>query len=209
MGQKSHPQGFRLELNRDWKSTWFAEKNDYGNKVLEDLKIRAFIKKKVGHAGVKSIKIERSLTQLRVIVVVLRPGVVIGRGGAGHEMLKDELKRLAGKDVDLSVESFKEKNLSATLVAQDIVNQLKGRVPARRVLKSAGDNVMSAGAKGVKIAVAGVIGGPSSIARTEKVSHGSIPLQTLKANIDYASETAFTGYGTLGVKVWINLPNEV
>lgn len=208
MGQKIHPKGFRLELNRDWKSTWYANKNSYGDRVYEDIKIRQFIKEKVGHAGVKTIKIERSIGDLKVTLIVLRPGVVIGRGGAGHELLKDELVRLTGAKVELSVESFKEKDLSATLVAEDIVNQIKRRMPIKRIVKSSVAKVMEAGAKGVKVEVSGVIGGPSSIARTEHDTAGTVPLQTLRAKIDYAADTAFTSYGTLGVKVWINLPQE-
>ena len=207
MGQKVTPKGFRLEFNRDWKSLWYSEKKSYGDRVLEDLRIRKFIKQKVGHAGIKSIRIERSIGDLRVNVVVLRPGVVIGRGGSGHEMLKQELEKFAGVKADVSVESFKEKDLSASLVAEDIVFQIKKRVPVRRIIKSAVQRVMDAGAKGVKVRVGGVIGGPSSIHRSESLTLGSVPLQTLRAKIDYASETAFTGYGTLGVKVWINLPD--
>jgi small subunit ribosomal protein S3 len=195
-------------VNRDWNSTWYAEKRDYGDKAFQDLKIRKFIRDKVSHAGVKSIKIERSLTELKVVVVVLRPGVVIGRGGSGHERLMAELEKFAGTKVDLSVESFKEKDLSAVLVALEVVGQIKKRFPVRRATRASAERVMSAGAKGVKIQVSGVIGGPSSIARVEKYTLGSVPLQTLRAKIDYASETAFTGYGTLGVKVWINLPDE-
>ncbi|MFH1896499.1 MAG: 30S ribosomal protein S3 [bacterium] len=205
MGQKINPIGFRLNINRNWKSTWYAEKKDYGNRVFEDIKIREFIRKKVGHAGIKTIKIERSIGDIRVLVVVLRPGVVIGRGGAGHEMLKEELERLTRVKVDLSVESFKDKDLSAGLVAEDVVSQIKRRMPVRRIIKTTAFRVMGAGAKGVRVQVSGVIGGPSSIARTEHVTLGSVPRQTLRAKIDYARDTAFTGYGTLGVKVWINL----
>ena len=206
MGQKINPIGFRLNLNRNWQSVWYAEKKNYGTRVFEDIKIRQFIKAKVSHAGIKTIKIERSIGDVKVLVTVLRPGVVIGRGGTGHEMLKEELERLTSAKVDLSVESFKEKDLSATLVAEDVVSQIKRRMPVRRIIKGAVARVMAAGANGVKIQVAGVVGGPSSIARTERQTFGSVPRQTLRAKIDYAADTAFTGYGTLGVKVWINLP---
>jgi len=208
MGQKVHPVGFRLNLNRDWKSIWYASKKDYGDKVYEDIQIRDFIKEKVGHAGIKSISIKRSIGDVKVTVVVLRPGVVIGRGGSGHEMLKEELKRLTRAKVELSVESFKDKDLSAALVAEDVVSQIKRRMPVRRIIKSASSRVMAAGAKGVRVQVSGVIGGPSSIARREHFTQGSVPMQTLRAKIDYVKTTAFTGYGTLGVKVWIHLPDK-
>jgi len=208
MGQKVHPKGFRLDLNRDWKSVWYAPKKEYGDRVLEDIKIRAFIREKVGHAGIKSVNIKRSIGDVKVTVIVLRPGVVIGRGGSGHEMLKEELERLTGAKVELSVESFKDKDLSAVLVAEEVASQIKRRLPVRRIIKSTASRVMAAGAKGVRVQVAGVIGGPSSIARREHVTQGSVPMQTLRAKIDYAKRTAFTGYGTLGVKVWIHLPDK-
>lgn len=154
----------------------------------------------------QAIRIERSIAACKVTMVVLRPGVVIGRGGSGHELIKDKLEKITKSKIDLTVESFKQKDLSAALVAGEIVTQIKRRMPIRRIVSATGERVMGSGAKGVKILVSGVLAGPSSIARSEKLTLGSVPLQTLRAKIDYAQDTAFTGYGTIGVKVWINLP---
>ena len=201
MGQKTHPFGFRIGVSQDWKSKWYAE-NKYKNHALEDLKIRKLIKKEAADAGVDRIDIERSLTDLVITLFVAKPGLVIGRGGKNIEELKKELAELTGLKVKLEIEEVKKPQLSARLVADGVARQIERRFNSRRVIVSTADRVMEAGALGVKIVVAGRVGG-AEIARAEKVARGSVPLQTLRADVDFARETAYTAYGTVGVKVWI------
>lgn len=201
MGQKTHPLGFRLGVSQNWKSKWYAE-DKYKNHALGDLKIRKLIKKKIAEAGVDRIEIERSLTELIITLSVAKPGLVIGRGGKNVEELKKELAKLTGLKVKLDIEEVKKPQLSARLVAAGAARQIERRFNPRRVLVTTADRVMEAGAKGVKIVVAGRVGG-AEIARSEKASRGSVPLQTLRADVDFARETAYTIYGTVGVKVWI------
>lgn len=202
MGKKTHPLGFRLGITEDWKSKWFSGEN-YRENVLQDYKIRQYLKKKIKMAGIEKIEIERSLNQLRINISVARPGMVIGRGGGGVEFLKEELSRLVGAKVDLTIEEVKEPDLSADLVVESIVAQIEKRRHIKRVINNTAERVMSKGVKGVKIICSGRIDG-AEIARSEKVIRGSIPAQRLKAKIDFARGTVFTNYGTVGVKVWIH-----
>lgn len=201
MGQKTHPLGFRLGVSQNWKSKWYAE-DKYKNHALEDLKIRKLIKEKIAEAGVDRVEIERSLTELIITLSVAKPGLVIGRGGKNIEELKKEIAKLTGLKVKLDIEEVKKPQLSARLVAGEVARQIERRFNPRRVIVTAADRVMEAGAKGVEIVVSGRVGG-AEIARAEKVSRGSVPLQTLRADVDFARETAYTIYGTVGVKVWI------
>lgn len=201
MGQKTHPIGFRLGISQDWKSRWYAE-NKYKNHALEDLNIRKLIQKKISTAGITRIEIDRSLTELSIILFVAKPGMVIGRGGKSIEELKKALSKLTSLKVKLEIEEVKKLDLSAKLVAEGVARQIERRFNVRRVLASTADRVMETGAKGVKIVAAGRVGG-AEIARADKVSRGSVPLTTLRADVDFARETAYTGYGTVGVKVWI------
>jgi small subunit ribosomal protein S3 len=210
MGQKVNPTGFRIGNTFTWKSRWFADKDDYQSVVLEDVEIRKYLHDKLGHAGVVTIQLERSITTLKVILAVSRPGVVIGKGGENLKKIQNELnrvinaKREKGKKlkINLKVEEVKSPDLSAKLVAERIKDQLEKRYPHRRAVQQAMEKVMSAGAKGVKIALSGRIGG-AEIGRTEKYFEGSVPTQTLRANIDYYQGPALTKSGYVGIKVWI------
>jgi small subunit ribosomal protein S3 len=201
MGHKTHPIGFRLGISKDWKSRWYAE-DKYKERALEDVKIRKLIRKKAKAAGIDRIEIERSLTELTINLRVAKPGLAIGRGGKDVEELKKSLVALTGLKIILNIEEVKKPQLSAVLVAEGVVSQIERRYPPRRAIGSAAERVMDAGAGGVKIVAAGRVGG-AEIARTEKVSRGSVPLQTLRADVDFARRTAFTAAGTVGVKVWI------
>jgi len=210
MGQKVNPIGFRLGSFMTWKSTWFAEPRQYSDTVLEDHKLREFLEKKLTGAGVVLISIERSLTMITVVLHVGRPGVVIGKGGANLEVIKKDIERILNvskqkKDkvkIDIQVQEVKKPDLSAKLVAERIVDQLIKRYPHRRAVSQAMEKVMAAGAKGVKIALAGRIAG-AEISRKEKYFEGSVPTQTLRANIDYFEVPARTRSGYVGIKVWI------
>ena len=202
MGQKTHPTGFRIGISKDWKSRWYAE-DKYKNYALEDLKIRKLIKEKAADAGIDRIEIERALTELTIRLSVAKPGIAIGRGGQNVEELKKALSKLVGLKIKLDIEEVKRPQLSARLVAQGIASQIERRFNPRRVITQTADRVMDAGALGVKMEVAGRLGG-SNIARVDKTSQGSVPLQTLRADIDFARETAYAGpKGATGVKVWI------
>ena len=210
MGQKVNPTSFRLGNLFTWKSKWFAEPSQYSDTALEDRKLRNFLQEKLGNAGLMQVNIERSLTMITVILHVARPGVVIGRGGANLEVIKKEVERILNvakkkKDkvkVDLRVQEVKKPDLSAKLVAERIADQLVKRFPHRRAVSQAMEKVMGSGAKGVKIALAGRIGG-AEIARREKYFEGKVPTQTLRANIDYYNVPARTRSGYVGIKVWI------
>jgi small subunit ribosomal protein S3 len=210
MGQKVNPIGFRIGSFFTWKSKWFATRADYSDRVLEDYKLREYLEKKLGSAGLVRVEIERSLTIIKVILHVARPGVVIGKGGVNLEDIKKQIERILNvsklkKDkvkIDLRVEEVTQPDLSAKLVAERISGQLIKRFPHRRAVMQAIERVMQAGAKGVKISLAGRIGG-AEIGRTEKYFEGSIPTQTLRANIDYFHEPALTRSGYVGIKVWI------
>jgi small subunit ribosomal protein S3 len=211
MGQKVNPTSFRLGSIFSWRSRWFANKKDYSFKVLEDKKLRDYFNKKLLSAGLVSVDIGRSISKIEILLQVARPGVVIGKGGSNLEAIKKEVERIlnASKDkkekvrIDLKVEECKDPSLSSKLVAERIANQLISRYPHRRAVSQALEKVMGAGAKGVKIQLSGRIGG-AEIGRQEKYFKGSIPTQTLRANIDYYESPAKTRSGFVGIKVWIN-----
>lgn len=210
MGQKVNPISFRLGNLFTWKSRWFADQKDYSATMLEDHRLRQMLNKKLASAGLVQVSIERSLTMIQVSLFVARPGVVIGRGGANLELVKKDIERMLNvskqkKDkvkVDVQVEEIKKPDLSAKLVAERIVDQLIKRYPHRRAVNQAIEKVMGAGAKGVKIALTGRIGG-AEIGRKEKYFEGKVPTQTLRANIDYYQVPARTRSGYVGIKVWI------
>lgn len=212
MGQKVNPILYRIGNIYSWKSRWFANKHDYSDKVLEDYQLRQYLQEKLSNAGLDEVVIERSLTTMQITLKVSRPGVVIGKGGTNLQEIKEEIeKRLTstqdvktGKKirVNLKVEEVQNPELSAKLVAERLIYQLIGRYPHRRAAEQALEKVMSAGAKGVKIQLSGRIAG-AEIGRVEKYSQGSIPTQTLRANIDYYESPAKTRSGYVGVKVWI------
>jgi small subunit ribosomal protein S3 len=212
MGQKVNPLSFRMPHLREWKSRWFsADKKQYQKNLLEDIKIRRFLLNKLRLAGLAQVQIERSINKMKIILFVSRPGVVIGRGGAGLELLKKELCQIISiaqpeKNLEIEAVEIKNPDLVAFLVAQRIAEQLEKRMPYRRVVNRAIENVMAAGAKGVKIILSGRIAG-AEISRCEKFGDkgktGNIPSQTLRADIDFASVPALTRSGFIGVKVWI------
>lgn len=208
MGQKVNPFAFRLSQVKNWKSRWFAgDPKKYRQNLLEDVKIRQFLMKKLKLAGIVSVQIERSINKMKVILYVSRPGVVIGRGGATLEQLKKELCQMVSiaepeKNLEIEPVEVKDPELSAQLVATRIAEQLERRFPHRRVVTKTIERVMGAGAKGIKIVLSGRIAG-AEIARTEKFAEGKVPLQTLRAKIDYAQVPALTKSGYIGIKVWI------
>lgn len=210
MGQKVNPTGFRLGTTFSWKSQWYASQDNYSNKVLEDYRLRQYLQDKIAHAGLVDVLIKRSLKKITIEILVSRPGVVIGRGGSNLKEIRAEVEDILNlakskKDkvqIDIQVKEVEKPNLSAKLVAERISQQLMGRYPHRRAVKQALDRVMQAGAEGVKIQLAGRIGG-TEIARTEKYNRGKMPTQTLRANIDYHHEASRTRSGYVGIKVWI------
>ncbi len=201
MGQKTHPIGFRLGIVKDWNSTWFSDKH-FADWLNEDLLLRKYIMARVEKAGIASIKIKRFREKVNVIVATSRPGVVIGRKGAKADQLRAELKKMVGKEVKLDVKEVKKPELSAPLVADHIAQQLKARISFRRAMKKAISTAMRMGAKGIKIRCAGRLNG-AEMARVETYHDGSVPLHTLRADIDYGVATSRTTYGAIGVKVWI------
>lgn len=201
MGQKTHPIGFRLGVVKDWNSSWFSTKN-YADWLNEDLRLRKYVATRVGSAGIASIRIKRFHEKVNVIISTSRPGVVIGRKGSRADTLRAELQQLTGKSVKLDIEEVKKPELSAPLVAEHVAAQLTGRVSFRRAMKKAIATAMRMGAKGIKIRCAGRLGG-SEMARIESYNDGSVPLHTLRADVDYGTCTARTTYGAIGVKVWI------
>lgn len=203
MGQKINPFGFRVGISKDWRSRWFADKRHYAKYVVEDKKIRDYLNKNFETAGIKDIQIERSTNEVNIKIRVSRPGVVIGKGGAGVTEAQEKIKEFTDAKISLTAEEIKTPELEARLVAEYISRQLQRRMPYRRVVSSAVQSAMDKGAKGIKIQVAGLLSGSNSIARTESVSQGSVPTQTLRANIDYAQVHCKLLYGTVGIKVWI------
>ena len=201
MGQKVNPHGLRVGVIKDWDSKWYAEK-DFADNLAEDHKIRTFLKKKLYSSGVARIEIERAADRVKVIVHTAKPGFVIGKGGQEIEKVKNELQKLTDKKVFVDIKEVKRPDRDAQLVAESIAQQLENRVSFRRAMKSTMGRTMKAGAKGIKTAVSGRLGG-ADIARSEFYSEGTIPLQTLRADIDYGFAEADTTYGKLGVKVWI------
>lgn len=203
MGQKVNPHGFRVGVIKDWNSKWFADKKDFGNLLVEDHKIRAFVKKTQYEAAVSKIDVERTLNRVKVTIFTGKPGMVIGKAGAGVEDLKKNVEKLTGKQVIINVEEVRNQDTNAQLVAEKIAENLERRITFRRAMKQAIQRTMKFGAKGIKTQVSGRLGG-ADMARTEGYSEGNIPLQTLRADIDYGFAEADTTYGKLGVKVWIN-----
>ena len=204
MGQKVSPVGLRIGVNKGWQSSWYANKKDFAKYIKEDDNIRTFIKKKYSNAAISSIDIERTATKVVVTLNTGRPGMLIGTKGAGVEEIKKELSKMVGaKTLFVNVKEVKKPDLDAVLVAEGIASQLEKRVAFRRALKQAIQRVMKAGAKGCKVQVSGVVDGANTIARTERYMEGSLPLHTLRADIDYGVASAFTNYGKLGVKCWI------
>ncbi|MBL7127717.1 30S ribosomal protein S3 [Bacteroidota bacterium] len=203
MGQKTHPIGFRLGVINTWDSNWYDEKS-FAQKLEEDALIRGYMKKRLEKAGVAKIAIERTLKKITLTIYTSRPGFVIGKSGKEITQLENEIKKITNKDIKINVHEIKKPELSAQLVADNIANQLTGRVSFRRAMKSAITSSMRMGAKGIKVMCGGRLGGVE-IARSEQYKEGRIPLQTLRADIDYSSVTAHTIYGTIGVKVWICL----
>lgn len=201
MGQKVHPLGFRLGVFEDWNAHWFAKKS-YGKELLEDFEIRKYLKGKLNNADVAKIVIEKAVDNVRVVIHSSRPGSIIGKRGQGIEQIKQELHQKLGKNIEISVQEIKDQDTNAQLVAKSIAEQLEKRVSYKRLMKKAGFAALKAGAKGIKICISGRIGG-AEIARTEWLRLGSIPLHTLRCNVEYALAEALTTYGIIGVKVWI------
>jgi small subunit ribosomal protein S3 len=202
MGQKVSPVGLRIGINKGWEANWYANKNDFSDCLEKDLKIRKFLDKKLANAGVSSIDIERNTKRCEVIVHTSKPGVIIGKGGEEIENLKKEIAKITGENVQISIADIKKPDLDATLVAKSIAEQIENRASFRMAQKKAIRNVMKAGASGVKTSVSGRLNG-ADIARSEGYSEGTIPLHTLRADVDYAIAEADTTFGKIGVKVWI------
>jgi small subunit ribosomal protein S3 len=207
MGQKTHPTGFRLAVNRDWDSRWYASKKEFPGYLKEDHTIRTFLEKKLRYASVPRIFIERASGRIRVKIYTARPGVVIGRKGQELDKLKAELNKKVGKDIMLDIQEVKRPDLSAQLVAENVALQLERRIAFRRAMKRAVQTTMAMGAEGIRIQCSGRLGG-ADIARTEQQREGKVPLQTLRAKIDYGFSEASTVYGIIGIKCWICLPDD-
>ena len=204
MGQKVSPHGLRVGVIKDWNSKWYADKNNFADYLIEDNKVREYVKKKLYVAGVSKVLIERAAeNKIRVIVLTAKPGMVIGRAGDGIDVLKADLKKLTGKEVEISIEEVRRSEMDAQLTAESVAQALERRVTFRRAMKQAIGRTMKSGAKGIKVMISGRVGG-AEIARSEKYSEGNVPLHTLRADIDYGFAEADTTYGKIGVKVWIN-----
>jgi small subunit ribosomal protein S3 len=201
VGQKVHPYGFRLVYNKSWHSRWYAEK-DYARLLHEDLELRSMLKKRLSHAGVSEIDIERAADKLRVTIFTSRPGIIIGRKGAEVDKLRDDLMKMVGREVHINIQEIQRPELDAQLVAENLAGQLVRRVAFRRAMKKSMESAFRFGAKGFKIMVSGRLGG-AEIARTEWYQDGRLPLHTLKADIEYGFAEARTTYGVVGCKVWI------
>lgn len=201
MGQKVNPIGFRLGVNKDWESKWYAGK-DYAKVLNKDIKIREYLESKLKDAAVASIQIARRNNRIDVTINTAKPGVIIGKGGEDIEKLRKEIKKLVGEDVYVNIVEVKNPDLNAKLVAQNIASQIEARAPFRSAQKRAIRNTMKAGARGIKTSVSGRLGG-AEMARTEGYTEGTVPLHTIRADVDYATSEADTTYGKIGVKVWI------
>jgi len=202
MGQKIHPTGFRLAVTRDWTSRWFAPSGDYSKMLHEDLKVREYLKKKLSHASVAKVVIERPAKNARITLFSARPGVVIGKKGEDIELLKRDLQGIMGVPVHVNIEEVRKPEVDAQLIADSIAQQLERRIMFRRAMKRAMQNAMRLGAQGIKIMSAGRLNG-AEIARTEWYREGRVPLHTLRADIDYGVSEAKTTYGIIGIKVWV------
>lgn len=201
MGQKVNPVGLRVGIIRDWESKWYADK-EFGTLLLEDVKIREYLKNKLKDSAVSRIEIERAANRVNVTIHTAKPGMVIGKGGAEVEVIRNYIATLSGKKVHINIAEIKNPELDAILVAENVAQQLERRVSFRRAMKQVIQRTMRSGAKGIKVATSGRLGG-AEIARTEGYSEGTVPLHTLRADIDYGTAEAHTTYGRIGVKVWI------
>lgn len=202
MGQKVHPTGIRLGIVKDWNSTWYADSKNYSDFLNTDLRVREFLQKKLKHASVSKIQIERAANNARVIIHTARPGIVIGKKGEDIEALRQEVTKMMGVPTQVSVDEIRKPELDAYLVAEGIANQLERRIMFRRAMKRAVTNAMRLGAEGIRINVSGRLNG-AEIARTQWYREGRVPLHTLRADIDYGTAEALTTYGIIGIKVWI------
>jgi small subunit ribosomal protein S3 len=202
MGQKSNPIGLRLQINRTWDSRWFAEGQDYGRLLLEDLNIRKFVLKTLPQAAISKVVIERPAKLCRISIYAARPGVIIGKKGGDIEKLRKTLAKMTSSDVSLNIVEIRKPEIDSKLVAQGIADQLERRIAFRRAMKRAVQSALRLGAEGIRITCAGRLGG-AEIARTEWYREGRVPLHTLRANVDYAEAEALTAYGICGIKVWI------
>jgi len=202
MGQKVNPHGLRIGIIKDWDTKWYAGKKNFSEFLIEDYKIRSFIKNKLYISGISRIEIDRFANKIRINVNTAKPGLVIGKGGSGIEELRKDLEKITNKSILINISEIKVPEVDAQLVAENIASQLEKRISFRRAMKQAMSRAMKLGAKGIKTAVSGRLGG-AEIARTEHYREGTIPLQTLRADIDYGFAEANTTYGKLGVKVWI------
>ncbi|NLJ84409.1 MAG: 30S ribosomal protein S3 [Halanaerobiaceae bacterium] len=203
MGQKVDPRGLRVGIIRDWDAKWYADKKNFADLLHEDLKIRDYIKKKLYDAGISRVVIERAANQLKLDIYTARPGMVIGRGGSEVDSLRQYIEQKTGRKVQINVVEVENPDLDAQLVAENIASQLERRISFRRAMKQAMGRAMRAGAEGFKVLTSGRLGG-AEMARSEGYSEGSVPLHTLRADIDYGFAEAYTTYGKIGVKVWIN-----
>jgi len=201
MGQKVHPYGFRLGFNKTWRSRWFADK-DYAKLLHEDIKLRAELKKRFAHAGVARIDIERAANKLKIDIHTSRPGIIIGRKGTEVDKLRQELQKGTGREVFINILEIQKPELDAQLIAESVAMQLEKRVAFRRAMRKAVESALRFGARGIKVRVSGRLNG-AEIARSEWYLHGQLPLQTLRADIDYGFSEAFTTYGAIGVKTWL------
>ncbi len=202
MGQKVNPVGFRLGINRGWDSIWFAKKDQFGNNLIEDFNIRNYIKKNVVNSGISKVMIERTTKKCFVTIYTSRPGFVIGKKGSDIEKIKKKLSKFSNNEVILNIKEVKKPELNSYLVAENIAQQLVKRIAYRRAMKRAMQSALRLGAKGIKVCVSGRLGG-NEIARSEWLREGSVPLHTLRADVDYADTEALTTYGMIGIKVWI------
>lgn len=211
MGQKVNPHGLRVGIIKDWESTWYADKKDYANFLVEDNKLRTFIKNKLANSSVSKIAIERTNDRVKVTIHTSKPGIIIGRNGSAIQELSAQLQKMTNQKIMVNIEEIKRPETDSQLVAEDIARQLENRVTFRRAMKKAMQTTMRFGAKGIKTACSGRLGG-AEMARSESYHEGTIPLQTLRADIDYGFAEANTTYGKIGVKVWIYkgevLPNK-
>lgn len=202
MGQKVHPHGLRVGIIKDWDSKWFAKKKDFSDLLVEDYKVRELVRKETSQSSVAKIDIERAANRIKVTIFTAKPGMVIGKGGAGVEELRKKIEKLTEKSVIVNIEEIRNADVNAQLVAENIAGQLERRVSFRRAMKQSMQRTMRAGGKGIKTQVSGRLGG-ADMARTEGYSEGTIPLHTLRADIDYGFAEADTTFGKLGIKVWI------
>ena len=202
MGQKVNPNGLRLGINKDWEAKWYSNNKDFSKYLDKDIKIREYLEKNLTNAGIAKVEIERNAKKTEVVIHTSKPGVMIGHGGEEIEKLKKQLSKVAGENVQISIADIKKVDLNAQLVADNIANQITNRASFRMAQKRAIRNAMKAGAKGIKTSVSGRLGG-ADMARSEGYTEGTVPLHTIRANIDYAQSEADTTYGKIGVKVWI------